>query len=89
MVGAAQDWNSKIHICLKFCDIWANIADLPLGYAASGKIREQQVNKKLLYLRAIRRGLATHNKVARTDSLRKGVDELNHILDTYGRRIAL
>ena len=82
--------NASPEACLiKFCDVWANIADLPSGYAAQGKIREQQVSKKLLYLKAIKKGLATYNKASRTGSLQKGVDALNHMLDTYGKRITL
>lgn len=73
---------------VKFCDVWANIADLPSGYVDDKDMkRTKQVNKKLVYFNAIKHGLQ-QDKFKDTD-LQKGVDRLNKLLADYRRRIDL
>jgi guanosine-3',5'-bis(diphosphate) 3'-pyrophosphohydrolase len=71
-------WKAQI---IKFCDIWANIADLKSGYPQLEQ-RKRQVLNKLQYIKSIKDGLREHK--SNIPNLQKGVDDLNLLLAEYG-----
>lgn len=73
---SAASWEAQV---VKLCDLWANLADLELGYDKDKRLR--QVKKTLRYLDAIKSGLAKNSK--RFPRLEKGVNEINNILNKY------
>ena len=75
----AASWKVQV---VKLCDIWANVADLPSGYRDRDK-QAEQVDKKLKYFEAIRKGLSANRN--RIPNLDKGVDDLNELLCFYGK----
>src|SRR6185503_9495535 len=80
---SSASWQAQV---IKLCDIWANIADIPNGYAQQEE-RVQQVDKKMAYLDVIKKGLRTNSyKIPQLD---KGLDEVNSLLSLYGRSFSL
>jgi guanosine-3',5'-bis(diphosphate) 3'-pyrophosphohydrolase len=75
---AEASWEAQ---AVKFCDLWANLADLESGYKIKTE-RVKQIKKKLRYFGAIKRGLAQN--LRQTPTLAKGIDAINRVLDING-----